>query len=1500
MAIDLTALANDLWPLLQSKVADSARAATSTSTIYASDPNAAPKTAEYLTLSTDGTLLGERVFTSGSGLSAIDTGANGTYSLSLTTPGSLSVSSANAAAGNHTHAIASSSNPGLTASILASAPTTGLLTLQKLTTRDSVIIADDIANGSSSPLLTLGQPVSVSGAQKYGIQLYQRVDDLSASQGYYAVIGGVVNASTPPSAPGFVSGGQFEATTETNIGTVQGFSGVANVTADTGSVNVSDMLRGGYFSIGTYGLAPKTINKAYGVWSRSEFTGGATTISDHRGFFIESGALPTVTNHYGLYISAPTGTITNKYSIYIEDSGSYGIYSSNDLLIGAGSNLVKLPTTNFFQSPNFASQTTGWRIGGLGEADFRYIYTDELHAKKFIADLEQALAGLQIIAKSVAMLGAPFTAPAPGGSATITLKDLPSAENMAVFEAADFILVRSFSRAGGGLSITNCWGTVTNYTDEPDPNLKLQHWTFTRSTGADAGAMAAGAVVGVDTIIVDFGTSLGGGVGGYYEVNAIDGIYGLNSPYMQIVKWTGHPNSGKVVTMRAGNLRGITGNTDEYGLYTGDGYSAANKYIRASTLGVFLNNIDLKLHSGGIQTVNIDSAGTNIWVGPSTSDKRLQWDGTRLIVRGSVLVGPGVSYGVSPLLYLGFGVPPHDTHVNTNGHRGQKPSVIAGSIRGETTPYGGAFVASEAHNNYVKNPSFEVDLVDWAGTQNGSSSFTRQTIQSFYGAGSMQILRSGGTVCYAANSATAVTVGQFLTASAHCMQLAGTSGNCVLGAFIYNSIGAVIAQPTVAFTTGPHTWERKFVGFQIPAGGVSVSVYLDCSAMGNGYAYFDGVMLDANVTWLHPYVDGTLPGHTWSGTAHNSVSSRTHSDLRFAEAGNINWGRGTIWARFFPAESTSTAGNTGYRVILHSVTGSEFVLLRINPAQALEGYWGTTGISGGAVSVHTWHSAAMTFDGTTVRLYLDGVEVASGAGAPLGASHGDLAIGSYGPTEQALNGYIAELAVLDEVLTADQVLSAHSSNQKLTITHSNYELMLTDRNAGKVTAHAGGIFGENVIGKPNFTLLNADATVNGELMGEGDAMFGDNSSGKANQLWDNSDSSICLRVGTSDVLKVKPTAMGDASIEGVLNLGTAGGVWVGPGGDFDNPANGLRILPQLGYGLIEVWYNSSPSVSIGTSFGGGVYGMMLGTGQVQMSRDRGITILADTTSATDRSVNFKDTFLNRIGELSGFSTSAVNQLFLNSYANSATKIAKTFIMANQAGNNNAEATLWAAKELNSAPFAYTHVLSSQPLNKGIFTARVESTTEVAYIECNVTGTTSAITISADSFTSTAPKEFKIDHPIHPLSMWLRHAAIESDDRRNVYTGTVTLDENGEAVVTMPEWFWPISKKPRYALTCVGEFAPVYVIESLPKSQLSLFSFKIKGGIPGLRVDWHMTTVRDDRYARKMPYVVEETKANDERGYLAAWRQHGRSERYSLAGTKRVLVPAELNMREGEK
>lgn len=321
-------------------------------------------------------------------------------------------------------------------------------------------------------------------------------------------------------------------------------------------------------------------------------------------------------------------------------SGSMTLQPAVDLLLDPASNLVKIQSGVSLQAHNYASQTTGWRITNDGQADFRYLFTDEMHAKSFIADLEQALAGGQIISKSVAILAVQnFVAPAAGGWTYIYVEDLPSAPNMAVFESGDTIGIRKFSRANGSLTISWCWGVVTSYVDGNGSNFSTgtQQWIFTRSASPNAGAMAIGASVEVGAIVLDYGQS-GNGI---YEVNAIDGLRAINSPYLRFSRWTSHPASGMVERVRLGNLKGIWGQ-DEYGLFAGTGTANTDRWLRLSdyAAGNGINNLPFRLRNNGVTTVEF-SSWDNVWLGPSSADKRLLWNGTTLEVRGEIYVTGG-------------------------------------------------------------------------------------------------------------------------------------------------------------------------------------------------------------------------------------------------------------------------------------------------------------------------------------------------------------------------------------------------------------------------------------------------------------------------------------------------------------------------------------------------------------------------------------------------------------------------------------------------------------------------------------------------------------------------------------------------------------------------------------------------------------------------------------------------------------------------------------------
>lgn len=121
--------------------------------------------------------------------------------------------------------------------------------------------------------------------------------------------------------------------------------------------------------------------------------------------------------------------------------------------------------------------------------------------------------------------------------------------------------------------------------------------------------------------------------------------------------------------------------------------------------------------------------------------------------------------------------------------------------------------------------------------------------------------------------------------------------------------------------------------------------------------------------------------------------------------------------------------------------------------------------------------------------------------------------------------------------------------------------------------------------------------------------------------------------------------------------------------------------------------------------------------------------------------------------------------------------------------------------------------------------------------------------------------FQIDHPLDPENKYLNHFFVGSPDSVNIYNGIQVLNADGEAWVTLPEWFEALNRDLRYQLTPIGAPAPQLHVALKTSNN----RFKISGGQPGLEVSWQVTGVRRDAYAELRREPVEEWKPATERG-----------------------------------
>ena len=132
--------------------------------------------------------------------------------------------------------------------------------------------------------------------------------------------------------------------------------------------------------------------------------------------------------------------------------------------------------------------------------------------------------------------------------------------------------------------------------------------------------------------------------------------------------------------------------------------------------------------------------------------------------------------------------------------------------------------------------------------------------------------------------------------------------------------------------------------------------------------------------------------------------------------------------------------------------------------------------------------------------------------------------------------------------------------------------------------------------------------------------------------------------------------------------------------------------------------------------------------------------------------------------------------------------------------------------------------------------------------------------------------FKIDNPLDPANEYLYHSFVESPDMKDIYDGVITLDESGQATVTLPDWFEALNRDFRYQLTCLGGYAPVYIAQEIQKG-----AFVIAGGTPGLKVSWQVTGIRQDPWANDNRIPVEELKPPEEVGTYLYPQGYGQPE-----------------------
>lgn len=424
--------------------------------------------------------------------------------------------------------------------------------------------------------------------------------------------------------------------------------------------------------------------------------------------------------------------------------------------------------------------------------------------------------------------------------------------------------------------------------------------------------------------------------------------------------------------------------------------------------------------------------------------------------------------------------------------------------------FGKAVQVAEATTNLILNPSFQVDLSNW--TQSGGT-FTRVTTDSYFGSACAKFAAFVGNLIYS-NQITvlnteSVTV-SFWYKSDQTLRVD------------VNQIGTgLLATGNFAATT---EWTHGSVSYTNSSGGSKTNVAALFYATTTQTFYIDGVQME-KLSYPTPYCDGTMgEGHSWSGTAHASTSSRLISTLTYPASGNINFLQGSVslWAYIPAAVNAATPALLGMRI-----DANNYMFLAIKTtlkpylASASGGAAIETTTSSAAVS-EGWHHIVGTWSTTTgvINCYVDGTLYGTSSGyvVPSGTLS-TIEVGSFNGSSQA-DTLIDDIAILPIVLTDHETKSIYYSDAPLMIGVSSQELRLSGAGLGDVFGNANGLFGRGSDGTASFGLLNGTVNANtwggaSESFDAGDFMFGSNASGKGNITFDASTGTLALRTATT-------------------------------------------------------------------------------------------------------------------------------------------------------------------------------------------------------------------------------------------------------------------------------------------------------------------------------------------------------------------------------------------------
>ena len=512
--------------------------------------------------------------------------------------------------------------------------------------------------------------------------------------------------------------------------------------------------------------------------------------------------------------------------------------------------------------------------------------------------------------------------------------------------------------------------------------------------------------------------------------------------------------------------------------------------------------------------------------------------------------------------------------------QGQIPTTLSGGVVYRPGVYGKALQAAEATANKMTNPVY--GHATWNTGWTTGADLT--AVQNFdpnyvlYGVNSAKVTRitSGGSRSFYQNINAGNT-------NMHCLSayVRKADGSTITASDCQLFYGGLLTTTYTALNNGWYLLHALVTGV---ASSTITGVTL--TALSTDY-YVGGVQLE-EMPYPTPLAHGGMgPGHAWTGTAHESTSTRTATQVVYTGIPMpASWSFG-FWFQPWTTATELTAADwlftwaadaNNYVGLVYS-HATDTLYLRWNGNTSLSDINHTDLSCGEAVHI------AATFDGTTLTFYVNGEVIGTATPAAMTAAPTILAVGSYYTGSNTVNGLIDDLYGVKIVQTQDDIKAIIDSEVPVAAEHG--AISWYSGGLAPIWVDGEGLWMRDLTGDPVFGWSAVDGkSWGGVTLDAGDNLIGQYGASEGGwQQWDRSIGELAL--GYSDVKAIR-FYNGNAEITGKLQMpGTSSAIAIGATPPTGAAAGTGIWIDRTGiYGLLSGAYQVKIDAATGALFAG--------------------------------------------------------------------------------------------------------------------------------------------------------------------------------------------------------------------------------------------------------------------------------------------------------------------------